>query len=100
MVLLASLCKPVIHKLNILGGGKLQYHKPMRETTKKGWGANFEISVGGTKEGNSIFDSNLLGVNILEEAMVYFSKNLHQKYIYELYLNKTNTVYTTIIHEN
>ena len=48
-MLVVSLCKPVIHKLKILGWGrKLEHYKSMVETTKKrggrgGGGANFEI---------------------------------------------------------
>ena len=34
--LVISLCKPVIYKLNILGGGKLEYYKSMGGTTKRG----------------------------------------------------------------
>ena len=34
--LVISLCKPVIHKLKILGGGKLEYYKSMGGTTKRG----------------------------------------------------------------
>ena len=79
---MVSLGKPIIHKLKILGGGKLEYYKPMR---------------GG---GGHNFDSNLVGGKILEEIMVYFWKNLHQEYVYKLYLNKTNTIYTIIIHKN
>ena len=96
--LVVSLCKPVMQKLKILGGGKLGYCKPMRGTTKRG-GPNFEISVGGAKV-NTIFGSNLVGGNILEETIVYFWKILHQEYIYKLYLNKTNTISTIIIHKN
>ena len=36
------------------------------------WGRDFEIPVGKSKSGNTIFDSNLMGVGgILEEAMHY-----------------------------
>ena len=48
-MLVVSLCKPVIHKLKILGWGrKLEHYKSMVETTKKGsggggGGANLEI---------------------------------------------------------
>ena len=49
-MLVVSLCKPVIHKLKILGGGKLEYYKTVRGTTKRE-GPNFEISVGGRKRG-------------------------------------------------
>ena len=44
-VLVVSLCKPVIHKLKILDGKKLEYEKSIREGAQK-WGKpNFEISV-------------------------------------------------------
>ena len=36
------------------------------------WGRDFEIPVGKSKSGNTIFDSNLMGVGgILEEALHY-----------------------------
>ena len=35
-MLVVSLCKPVIHKLKILSGGKLEYYKSMREPQKGG----------------------------------------------------------------
>ena len=65
-------------------------------------GPNFQISSNiwrKAKEWNTIFDSNLVGGKIFEETMVYFWKNLHQKYIYKIYLNKTNTIYKTFIHK-
>ena len=66
------LCKPVIHKLKILGGGggKLEYYINHWGKPQKAGGPNFEISVGGSKRGrgNTIFESNLLG-GILEETM-------------------------------
>ena len=50
-----------MHKLNILGGGKLEYYKPMRGTTKSGrdqilkfkWGGGW--GVGGSKRGEHDF---------------------------------------------
>ena len=55
-VLVVSLCKPVVYKLKILDGGKLQYYKWMGGTTKKGRRApNFEISVGESKRGGTRF---------------------------------------------
>ena len=71
IVLVVSLGKPVIHKLNILGGGKLEYYKPMRGTTKRGE-PNFKISVDVRKWRNTIFDLNLVGGKILKDTMVYF----------------------------
>ena len=71
-VLVVSLCKPVIQKLKILDGGKLEYYKSMGGTTKKG-GKNFEISVGISKRGlKTIFDSNFVGSGggVLEETMI------------------------------
>ena len=59
-----------------------------------------KFQLGEEKGGNTIFDLNLVGGKILEETMVYFWKNLHQEYVYKLYLNKTNTIYTIIIHKN
>ena len=45
-VLVVSLCKPVIHKLNILRGGKLEHYQLINHK-KRGRGmGNFEISVG------------------------------------------------------
>ena len=60
-VLVVSLWKPVIQKLKILGGGKLEYYKSMGNHTKRrGRGANFGNSVGVSKRGwNTIFHSNL-----------------------------------------
>ena len=43
-MLMVSLCKPVIHKLKILGGRKLEYCKSMRE---KGRGGENHEKVGG-----------------------------------------------------
>ena len=68
-MLVVSLCKPVIHKLKILGWGrKLEHYKSMVETTKKGGGgggANFEISMrGGAKGQYAIFDPNLVRENL------------------------------------
>ena len=91
-----------MHKLKILGEGQLEYYKPMKGTTKKKGDQIFKFQVifgGKAKEGNTIFDSNLVGGKIFEENMVYFWKNLHQKYIYKIYLNKTNTIYKTFIHK-
>ena len=34
-MLVVSLCKPVIHKLKILGGRKLEYYKSIGGTTKR-----------------------------------------------------------------
>ena len=67
-MLVVSLCKPVIRKLKILGGGKLGYYRSMGGTTKRRGEPNFEISVGERKRGNTLFDSNLAG-GILEETM-------------------------------
>ena len=65
-MLVVSLCKPVIHKLKILGGRKLEYYKSMGGNHEKvGGGANFEVSVGGSKWGvDKYFDSNLVGSNL------------------------------------
>ena len=65
-MLVVSLCKPVIHKLKILGGRKLEYYKSMGGNHEKvGGGANFEVSVGGSKRGvDKYFDSNLVGSNL------------------------------------
>ena len=61
-VLMVSLCKPVMHKLKILVGGKLEYYKSIGGTGKRGRESNFEISVGGCKKGwTRFFDSNLVG---------------------------------------
>ena len=47
IVLVVSLCKPVIHNLKFFWG-KLEYYKSMGGTTKKGE-SNFESSVEGSK---------------------------------------------------
>ena len=47
IVLVVSLCKPVIHNLKFFLG-KLEYYKSMGGTTKKGE-SNFESSVEGSK---------------------------------------------------
>ena len=49
-VLVVSLCEPVILKLKLLGGEKLEYYKSVGGITKMG-GPNFEISVSVTKRG-------------------------------------------------
>ena len=56
-MLVVSLCKPVTHKLKMLGGGELEHYKSMGGTTKRG-GPNFGISVrggGGAKKGGHDF---------------------------------------------
>ena len=65
-VLVVSLCKPVVYKLKILDGGKLQYYKWMGGTTKKREeGTKFwNFSGGKQKRRNTIFDSNLVKENI------------------------------------
>ena len=65
-VLVVSLCKPVVYKLKILDGGKLQYYKWMGGTTKKREkGTKFwNFSGGKQKRRNTIFDSNLVEENI------------------------------------
>ena len=55
-MVVVSMYKPVIHKLKIVGGGKLDYYKSIGGTTKRGE-PNFEILVGEAKGGNKIFDS-------------------------------------------
>ena len=62
-VLLVILGKEVIHKLKILG--------------KKGWGANFEISVGEAK-GGTRFLKNLGGIYVLS-VRIYYQKPLCSK---------------------
>ena len=49
-----------IHKFKILGGGNLNIINQWGEPQKKGE-PNFEISVGGSKAGDMMFDSNLVG---------------------------------------
>ena len=55
-MLVVSLFKPVIHKLKILSGrgGRLEYYKPMKGTTKKG-GPSFKISAEVSKWGEHDF---------------------------------------------
>ena len=55
--LVVSVSKPVIHKLKILGEGKLEYYKSMGGTMKR-QEPNFEISVRGSKKRGG---SNLVG---------------------------------------
>ena len=45
-VLVASLCKPVIHKLNILRGGKLEHYQLINHKKRGRRMGKFEISVG------------------------------------------------------
>ena len=70
LMLVVSLCKPVICKLKILGVGNLniinQWGEPQKGRTKF-----WNFSRGKQKEGNTIFDSNLVGWKILEETMDY-----------------------------
>ena len=63
-----SMYKPVIYKLKIVGGGKLDYYKSIGGTTKRG-NQILKFQWGEAKGGNKIFDSNLVG-GILEETMV------------------------------
>ena len=54
-VLVVSFCKPVIHKLKILGGGGgLEYYKLMWGTTRREK-PNFELSMGKAKRGTHDF---------------------------------------------
>ena len=71
-MLVVSLCKPVIRKLKMLGGGKLEYCKSMGRITKKGGTKFWDFSGEKQKEGDTIFDSNLAG-GILEETMFSFT---------------------------
>ena len=49
-VLVVSFCKPVIHKLKILGGGKLEYYKSIgAKTKKKRGGQNLKFQWGEAK---------------------------------------------------
>ena len=67
-MLVVSLCKPVIHKLKILGWGrKLEHYKSMVETTKKGGGGGGKFrnfNAGGAKGQYAIFDPNLVRKNL------------------------------------
>ena len=69
-MLVVSFCKPVIHKLKILGGGKLEYYKSIGAKTKKKGGGKIWNFSGEKQKGkeDTIFDSNLMG-DILEETM-------------------------------
>ena len=58
---MVSLCKPVVHKLNIFGGGNLiEYYKSMGGPRKGGGTKSWNFS-GGAKGWDTIFDSNLVG---------------------------------------
>ena len=52
-VLVANVCKPVIHKFKVLGGGKLEYCKSMGQPQKGE--PKFEISEGGKQHGGHDF---------------------------------------------
>ena len=65
-MLVVSLCKPVTHKLKMLGGGELEHYKSMGGTTKRG-DKILEFQWGGW--GGMTFYSNLVG-GILEENML------------------------------
>ena len=52
---MVSLCKPVTHTLNILGGENLNIKNQWREPQKGGGEANFKISVGESKRGEHNF---------------------------------------------
>ena len=60
-MLVVSLCKPVIQKLKVLDGGKLEYYKSVGEPQKRVGEPKCEISVKEAKRGDMIFDSNLVG---------------------------------------
>ena len=53
--LVVILCKPVIHKLKILGGGEVEFYKSMGEPQKGGREPNFKNSVGGNKKKGGLF---------------------------------------------
>ena len=55
-----------IHKFKMWGGGNLNIINQWGDPQKKGE-PNCEISVGGSKAGDMIFDSNLVRGKILEE---------------------------------
>ena len=59
-VLVVSSCKPVIHKLKILCGGNWNVENQWGEPQKGGGGTFWNFS-GGSKRGDTIFDSNLVG---------------------------------------
>ena len=66
-MLVLSFCKPVIHKLKILGGEKLEYYKSMGEGVPQN-GGNQSLKFQWGRGGGKIFDSNSLGENTLEET--------------------------------
>ena len=68
-----SLFKSVLHKLKILGGGNLNSVKQWGEPQNKFW--NF--SEGKQKRGDSIFESNLVEGEILEEIMGWKQSTKH-----------------------
>ena len=74
-----------------MGGGKPEYYKSMGEPQKKGGGSNFEISVGGSKnrgEGDTIFDSNLVGGNLGGNYGVW-----HQQYVLYGYFQTKDEIF-------
>ena len=68
-MLVVSLCKPVIYKLKILGGGNLNIINQWGNHKKGGVDQILKFQWGGAKGGGGmISDSNLVG-RILEETM-------------------------------
>ena len=77
-VLVVSFCKPVIHKLKVLGGRKLEYYKSMGGPQESGGNQILQFQWGEAKGRNTIFDSNLVGGNLggnYEYIKTYFRQN-------------------------
>ena len=65
------LCKPAIHKLNILGGGgggEFEYYKSMGGTTKRGENKFLKVSGGEQKGGGHDFWLKFRAEKFLEET--------------------------------
>ena len=97
-----SFCKPLIQKLKILGGGKLEYYKSMEGTTKKGEGKFWNFN--GVKQKGVEHDFWLkfsggknLGGNYDKINPIAFVHN--SNYIY-FYFQKSNRLWQKHVKQN
>ena len=68
-LLVVNLCEPFIHKLKILGGGKLEYCESMEKTTKRCGAKFWNISVGKERVGHDFWLKFSRRGEILEDTM-------------------------------
>ena len=84
---MVSLCKPVIQKLKILGGGKLKYYKPMRGTTKRrDQILKFQWGRGGEQKRGRQFLTQTWWVEISWKKLWFIFGRIYTKNIYTNYI--------------